>query len=255
LSNSNIINLNAIYTSDVAESGGEGVQFARSDSKWDSVWAADGVFYFSPGGITDSTTGQTSYSTDNIVIHSGNYTNYFKNYVTTNTVQTISGQKTFSDTIIISSGKGINEEGGHGLLGACPTGWTGLPTDGSAVGVGRVDKKLYFRSSGNNLYHYRQDTQKAYLIYDESNFTPGDSKRLCSYYGTSTDNNMNDRPTSANITFTDKSIRYFLATSSMTEGKPTVGDSMIIQTSWDNNGWNSQLAFPTNSTLSMQWRT
>jgi len=54
-----------------------------------------------------------------------------------------------------------------------------------------------------------------------------------------------DRPTSANKVFGDGKLRYFLATGSMTEGKPTHGDSMVLDLAWDNTGnggWDEQLA-------------
>ncbi len=65
------------------------------------------------------------------------------------------------------------------------------------------------------------------------------------------------RPTSANITARgDDSLSYFVATSSMTTGKPTTGDAHIIHLEWDNNGaWTGQIAVPTGKTANMQWRT
>lgn len=69
-SNSDIVNLNAIYTADLANSGIEGIQFARSNGNYDSLWAADGVLYFSPNGNNSSHTG--SYATNYTLIHSGN---------------------------------------------------------------------------------------------------------------------------------------------------------------------------------------
>jgi len=52
------------------------------------------------------------------------------------------------------------------------------------------------------------------------------------------------RPTTANVTFADNKIRYYLATSSMTEGKP-VGDGHIIHMAWDNGKWDAQIAVGT----------
>lgn len=73
-SNSDIINVNAIYTSDVADSAIEGYQFKRSNGNYDSIWASDGVFYFSPDGNNADRT--SVYSTNYTVIHSGNYSSY-----------------------------------------------------------------------------------------------------------------------------------------------------------------------------------
>lgn len=72
MSNSDIINLNAIYTKDLANEGNEGIQFKRTNGNYDSLWAADGVLYFSPNGNNPYHTG--SYSTNYTVLHTGNYT-------------------------------------------------------------------------------------------------------------------------------------------------------------------------------------
>ncbi len=62
------------------------------------------------------------------------------------------------------------------------------------------------------------------------------------------------RRTSANITFADGGLHYYLATASMTTGKPTSGDGHIIHLGWDNGYWDSQIAVPDSSAQSMQWR-
>lgn len=72
--NSDIINVNAIFTSDLANSATEGIQFARTNGNYDSLWAADGVLYFSPNGNNPTHTG--SYATNHTLIHSGNISNY-----------------------------------------------------------------------------------------------------------------------------------------------------------------------------------
>lgn len=59
---------------------------------------------------------------------------------------------------------------------------------------------------------------------------------------TSSLKNTGDRPTSANILHGDGKIYYYIASSSMTEGKPP-HDAQIIHLSWDNTGgYDSQLA-------------
>ena len=59
------------------------------------------------------------------------------------------------------------------------------------------------------------------------------AKKLHTYY---------DRPASANKQFGDGNIYYYLATSTMTEGKPPT-DAHIIHLAWDNQGgWDSQIA-------------
>ena len=48
------------------------------------------------------------------------------------------------------------------------------------------------------------------------------------------------RPTTANNTFADAKVRYYLATGSMTTAKPP-RDGAILQLPWDNGSWDSQL--------------
>lgn len=56
-------------------------------------------------------------------------------------------------------------------------------------------------------------------------------------------NEISDRPASANVTYNDGKIRYFLATNSMSEGKPSGGDGPVMHLSWDRPNWESQIAF------------
>lgn len=64
------------------------------------------------------------------------------------------------------------------------------------------------------------------------------------------------RPASANTKGYGGYLRYLLATSSMTTGKPLSGDGHILDMEWDNNGkWHGQLAVPTASTGHVEWRT
>ena len=53
------------------------------------------------------------------------------------------------------------------------------------------------------------------------------------------------RATTANIAPTgSNSLQYLIATSTMTEGKPPIGDSKILHMEWDNTGgWTTQAAF------------
>lgn len=64
------------------------------------------------------------------------------------------------------------------------------------------------------------------------------------------------RPSSANITSRgDYTLSYFLASSSMTTGKPA-SDSHIINLEWDTTaGYTGQIAVPTGDSANMQWRT
>lgn len=56
--------------------------------------------------------------------------------------------------------------------------------------------------------------------------------------------NPNGRPASANNNYHDGKLRYYLATSSMTTGKPPK-DAQVIHLPWDNQGWDSQIAITT----------
>lgn len=48
LQNSNIIGINAMYTSDAAENAAEGIHFFRDSTHFDSLWASGGYMYFVP---------------------------------------------------------------------------------------------------------------------------------------------------------------------------------------------------------------
>ena len=97
-------------------------------------------------------------------------------YVTLDTEQNIVADKIFKEGIAIQDGKSIHTVSGTGILGIYSTTWTGLPKDGSAIGVGSVSNPLYLRSSGDNLYHYRQDLGESSkdnpcVILDSKNYT------------------------------------------------------------------------------------
>ncbi len=95
LNDSDIINVNGIFTSDVANNPSEGLQFMRSDgSTYDSVWAADGIFKFSVHGNANRQGATIApYEATYTVLHSGNSSvsdtsvkinNVTKNFATTN---------------------------------------------------------------------------------------------------------------------------------------------------------------------------
>ena len=54
MNNSDIINVNAIFTSDLSDSWSEGFLFARTNGNWDSFRAADGDFYMNNNSGNDS---------------------------------------------------------------------------------------------------------------------------------------------------------------------------------------------------------
>lgn len=98
------------------------------------------------------------------------------NYVTLDTTQTITGKKQFNNSIYILSGISISDENGNGVLGVKSKTWTGVPSDGTAISLGTLNNSLYFRSSSDDLYHYRYDKSDsgtknaAYRILDASNY-------------------------------------------------------------------------------------
>lgn len=102
----------------------------------------------------------------------------------------------------------------------------------------------------NTVYHTGNLTKSSIGLGNvdntsDSNKNVNSSVRLRSMYGIDTSNNLSGRPTTANLTFTDKSLRYFLATSSMTEGKPPT-DSCVLHLAWDNTAYGRQIAIGTN---------
>lgn len=61
LKNSNIVNVNAIYTADAAEGAGEGINFYRDSTHADTLWAAGGDLMFVPNrALGTSTTAANS---------------------------------------------------------------------------------------------------------------------------------------------------------------------------------------------------
>lgn len=137
--------------------------------------------------------------------------------VTTNTAQTITGSKTFEVTSKIKSGFGINDENETGFLAIRPTTWTGLPKDGTAVGVGTTNTTLYLRSN-KEAYLYRSDKAAAYKIIDASGGTMSGALYFggnTTYYLGST-GNINCNALTANGATTLKSTLNVTGTSSFT---------------------------------------
>lgn len=105
------------------------------------------------------------------------------NYVDLTSEQTITGVKTFDTGVVINTGNSILNENGWGILGVNPSGWTGLPNDGSAIGLGTGVSSVYIRTDGD-LYHYNKSDDEAYPIIDSnniSNYKSGDSDKLDGY--------------------------------------------------------------------------
>lgn len=79
-----------------------------------------------------------------------------------------------------------------------------------------------------------------YEIVDKQARTDLENLQVKNLYGM-----QEGRATSANIAPTgSNSLQYLIATSTMTEGKPPIGDAKILHMEWDNTGgWTSQVAF------------
>lgn len=98
---------------------------------------------------------------------------------------------------------------------------------------GSVDSNTYLTSHQSLANYYTKSEVDA------------KDKRLVTYYPS--------HPTTANVNFGNNAGLYtFLATSSMTSGKPA-GDGHILHMEWDNSlSWAGQIAVPNNG--DMQWR-
>lgn len=89
----------------------------------------------------------------------------------------------------------------------------------------------------------------------------GQNRKLQVAYSKASDianklHNYRNRPTSANISNTNllNCMEYYMATSSMTEGKPAY-DSYILHFHWDNSNWASQIGISNSTTPEMWIRT
>lgn len=89
----------------------------------------------------------------------------------------------------------------------------------------------------------------------------GQNRKLQVAYSKASDianklHNYRKRPTSANISNTNllNCMEYYMATSSMTEGKPAQ-DSYILHFHWDNSNWASQIGISNSTTPEMWIRT
>lgn len=89
----------------------------------------------------------------------------------------------------------------------------------------------------------------------------GQNRKLQVAYSKASDianklHNYRNRPTSANISNTNllNCMEYYIATSSMTEGKPAQ-DSYILHFHWNNSNWASQIGISNSTTPEMWIRT
>ena len=81
--NSDIINANGIYFGDATDSSGEGINFYRDGSIWDTLYTSDGALKFHSGRSTSGgLSGNTIYNSSNF--RRGTCTLYTNKYITTN---------------------------------------------------------------------------------------------------------------------------------------------------------------------------
>lgn len=149
MANSNIVKVNGIYTADNAEDASEGINFYRTATTVDSLWASSGVLYFTPNRTLG--TDGTSYT----VLHTGNYSSY---------ALPRSGGSSYpmTGTLFIAVNNGLQSSGGS---------YSVLYQDGNFnTLIGQPDSGTYIRSSSSaNLVHRKGSTD--YIIYDASNLT------------------------------------------------------------------------------------
>lgn len=69
--NSDIVNVNGLFTNDSAQNATEGINFKRSNGKYDGLWALDGTLYFSPNGNNEDRN-LNDYSANYKIWHAGN---------------------------------------------------------------------------------------------------------------------------------------------------------------------------------------
>lgn len=166
----------------------------------------------------------------------------------------ISGGGLYSESYV--SARGANSSGSGGGGGTAYNrldDWSAYATDKAGYVLSaklgydlhtRLNN-VYTKGSVDSLLANKADKTQLANYYTKAEVDTKD-KRLTTYYAS--------RPASANVNFGNNTGLYtFLATSSMTTGKPTVGDAHILHMEWDNSlSWAGQLAVPTQG--SMQWR-
>jgi hypothetical protein len=68
--NSDLIGLNGLYFDDLADGTGEGINFYRDATHWDSFYANNGTLYFAPNRVNGAA------ASPNAILHMGNYNSY-----------------------------------------------------------------------------------------------------------------------------------------------------------------------------------
>ena len=78
--NSDLVNVNGIFTSDTADNWADGINFKRTDGKWDSLRAKDNYFYFGNKSGTESVAimSQGTNAANGVRIYGSNYSISFE---------------------------------------------------------------------------------------------------------------------------------------------------------------------------------
>ena len=176
MSNSDIININALYTADNAESGTEGLQFSRGNGYYDSVWAASGVLYFSPNGNLNRT---GSYSTNYTVLHTGNYTSntaeskYWTAKFNLNTWSRILSISDYVSVLVTIGLGGTNEATVHTYL--VSTGW-------NCARIVQIGNNGFSSYSNIQVRITRTSTIQYYLeVYHTYNYNGNPDNAVCRF--------------------------------------------------------------------------
>ena len=198
----------------------------------------------------------TGHSHSNYSTTSHTHSNYsvtshtHSNYVDLTSVQEITGRKDFKGGIRLYIGNSITDENGYGVVGVNPTGWTGLPSDGTAIGLGTTTSPLYLRSNGT-LKHYRADKSTSYTIIDSSN-----SAHTHSNYATTTNFNSHSANTTLHITSTERTNWNTAYNNNHTHSNKSVIDGITSTkvSNWDGivTDWNKVFSLDSSGNLKVK---
>lgn len=180
--NSNIFNLNSIYTADLADSSAEGLHFYRDTTHVDTFWVSNGVMRFSPNrALGNDAAGYE-------VLHGGNYASildgrYYTeseintklgSYVTLGTAQTITANKTVSAQILksISGHSWVNGRSGA-LIRSISAGasqyiplWSAKSEHGTWDCGTYTSNRLHFSYITDAHFNAQTNTQTANIFFD-----------------------------------------------------------------------------------------
>ena len=187
MSNSDIFNLNSIYTADLSDTQAEGIHFYRTSTTVDTFRIANGIMYFTPNRTLGST------SSEYIVIHSGNYNSYSPkldgtgatgtwsinitgNAATATKLQTtrtlwgqpfdgtgnVNGHITMNDEYSFKAYMPRKREGGGGWAYAPFMVRDAANSDFAHIGVHGIGNTLYYIYIGSNKEHYSAQNLRIY---------------------------------------------------------------------------------------------